>query len=48
MAGDWIKMRRELAMDPDVVEIAAKSGLDEFGVVGRLHAVWSWRAKLLR
>lgn len=42
MAGDWIKMRRELASDPDVVQIASTTRLDEFGVVGRLHAVWSW------
>jgi hypothetical protein len=42
MAGDWIKMRRELGQDPDVIQIACITLLDEFGVVGRLHAVWSW------
>jgi hypothetical protein len=42
MAGDWIKMRQNLGSDPDVIEIACKLSLDEFGVVGRLHAVWSW------
>jgi hypothetical protein len=42
MAGDWIKMRWNLAGDPDVIKIAAATKLDEFGVVGRLHAVWSW------
>lgn len=42
MAGDWIKMRTELCRDPDVIQIAAELGIDEFGVVGRLHAVWSW------
>ena len=42
MAGDWIKVRWNIATDPDVVLIAAATGLDEFGVVGRLHAVWSW------
>jgi hypothetical protein len=42
MAGDWIKMRWNLAGDPDVIEIAAATKLDEFGVIGRLHAVWSW------
>ena len=42
MAGDWIKMRTELGADPDVIEMAAMLNLDEFGVVGRLHAVWSW------
>lgn len=35
-------MRCELCRDPDVIQIAADLGLDEFGVVGRLHAVWSW------
>jgi len=35
-------MRSELASDPDVIEIAALTNLDEFGVVGRLHTVWSW------
>ena len=42
MAGDWIKMRTDLARDPAVVGIAADTGLDEFAVVGRLHAIWSW------
>lgn len=42
MAGDWIKMRHALTYDPAVVEIARVCKLDEFGVVGRLHAVWSW------
>lgn len=41
-ASDWIKMRHNLGTDPDVITIACKTGLDEFGVVGRLHAVWSW------
>lgn len=42
MAGDWIKMRSDLATDPAVIAIAAKTGLDEFGVVGRLHFMWAW------
>jgi hypothetical protein len=42
MAGDWIKMRCELGHDPDVIQIGSILGLDEFAVVGRLHAVWSW------
>lgn len=42
MAGDWIKMRCELVRDPDVIQIAAALGVDEFGVVGRLHSLWSW------
>lgn len=35
-------MRSNLATDPDVVDIAARVSLDEFGVVGRLQALWSW------
>lgn len=42
MAGDWIKMRHALTYDPAVVALAAQVNLDEFGIVGRLHAVWSW------
>ncbi len=42
MAGDWIKMRTNLGTDPDVICIAASLGLDEFSVVGRLHAMWAW------
>src|ERR1044071_7296978 len=42
MAGDWIKMRDDLAEDPAVIAIAAKTGLDEFGVVGRLQNLWAW------
>ena len=42
MAGDWIKMRNDLADDPAVIKIAARLNLDEFAVVGRLHRLWSW------
>jgi len=42
MAGDWIKMRVDLATDPAVIGIAAELGLDEDTVVGKLHKVWSW------
>jgi hypothetical protein len=42
MAGDWIKMRHDLEDDPAVVQMASLLGIDEFGIVGRLHAVWSW------
>lgn len=42
MAGDWIKMRANLAEDPAVLEIAAITGLDRFAVVGRLHRIWAW------
>jgi hypothetical protein len=42
MAGDWIKMRDDLYDDPAVISIGASTGLDEYGVVGRLHKLWSW------
>jgi hypothetical protein len=42
LAGDWIKMRADLAEDPAVIAMAARLGIDEFAVVGRLHAFWSW------
>ena len=42
MAGDWIKMRVDLADDPAVIGIAAVTGLDEDTVVGKLHRLWAW------
>lgn len=42
MAGEWIKMRLDLADDPAVIEIADELGIDEQCVVGYLHAIWSW------
>jgi cobalamin-dependent methionine synthase I len=42
VAGDWVKMRARLAEDHAVMVICDLTGLDEFGVVGRLHAIWSW------
>jgi hypothetical protein len=42
VAGDWIKMRNDLASDPAVIGIAAKLGIDEYAVVGRLHSIWAW------
>ncbi|HUW51899.1 MAG TPA: hypothetical protein VMV99_00570 [Rhodanobacter sp.] len=42
MAGDWIKMRIDLGEDPAVIGMADALGLDEFAVVGRLHALWGW------
>ena len=42
MAGDWIKMRNDLSQDPAVIGIAAITGTDEFSVIGRLQALWSW------
>lgn len=42
MEGEWIKMRTDLSEDPIVLAIAARLGVDEFSVVGRLHRIWSW------
>jgi hypothetical protein len=42
MAGDWIKMRVDLATDPAVIQIAALTELDEDAVVGKLYRVWAW------
>lgn len=42
MAGDWIKMRSNIKDDPDVILMAGNLSMDEFAVIGRLHAVWAW------
>ena len=48
MAGDWIKLRCNLIHDPAVIAISEATGIDPFGVVGRLHALWSWADQQLR
>lgn len=47
MANDWIPMRCDLMEDPAVIAISVALGLDEHGVVGRLHRLWSWANKHL-
>lgn len=42
MAGDWIKMRADLAEDPAVIGMASALGVDEDLIVGKLHRLWSW------
>lgn len=42
MAGDWIKMRINLASEPEVIALAERLNLDEDHVVGKLHRFWSW------
>jgi hypothetical protein len=42
MAGDWIKMRHDLADDPAVIAMAGATGICEDTVVGVLHRLWSW------
>jgi len=45
MAGDWIKMRIDLADDPAVIGLAAALKINEDEVVGKLHRLWSWADK---
>ncbi len=40
MAGDWMKMRKDLQSHPKVVRISSATRSDKFRVVGGLHAVW--------
>src|SRR5581483_2237700 len=42
MAGDWLKMRTRLAEERAVLQLCELTDLDEFAVIGRLHAIWSW------
>lgn len=42
MAGEWIKMRNDLAEDPAVISMAGALGVDEDLIVGKLHRLWSW------
>ena len=42
MAGEWIKMRVDLASDPAVIRIRRATGLDADAVVGKLHRLWAW------
>lgn len=42
MAGDWIKLRVDLATDPAVIRVSEALGVTEFEVVGMLHHFWSW------
>lgn len=42
MAGDWIKVRKELPTDPAVLAMADELGVSENEVIGRLIRIWSW------
>ena len=42
MAGDWLKMRHDLADDPAVIRVAADLSIDEDMVIGKLFRLWSW------
>lgn len=42
MAGDWLKMTHALPEKPEVLEIAGRTSLSRFEVVGRLFTLWRW------
>lgn len=42
MAGDWIKIETALPEKPEVIAIAAKLGIHEDEVVGKLIRLWRW------
>lgn len=42
MAGDWLKMRHDLADDPAVIRLGCACRLDEDAVIGKLFRLWSW------
>lgn len=42
MAGDWLKMTHALPEKPEVLEIAGRTSLSRFDVVGRLFILWRW------
>jgi hypothetical protein len=42
MAGDWLKMRHDLADDPAVIRLASLCELEEDAVIGKLFRLWSW------
>lgn len=45
MAGDWIKMRADLADDPAVFKVRLAIGDDRLQIIGRLHIFWAWADK---
>ena len=42
MADDWIKYRKALPDEPEVISIACRLGIEVEAVVGRLMRLWSW------
>lgn len=42
MAGEWLKMRHDLADDPAVIRLADVVQLEEDAVIGKLFRLWSW------
>lgn len=45
MAGDWIKMRVDLADDPAIIGMASALKTSEDDIVGKMHRLWSWANK---
>lgn len=45
MAGDWIKMRTNLATDPKVIGIAERIGVPVPHAIGCLYMLWSWASE---
>jgi hypothetical protein len=45
MAGDWIKMKTDLANEPEVIGISTILAIEIDLVVGKLHRAWSWANK---
>ena len=42
MAGEWLKMRHDLADDPAVIRLADVVEIEEDAVIGKLFRLWSW------
>lgn len=42
VSAQFIRIRKGISSDPDVLQISMMTGLDEFGVVGRLSDIWDW------
>lgn len=42
MAGEWLKMRHDLADDPAVIRLADIVRLEDDAVIGKLFRLWSW------
>lgn len=42
MAGDWIKFEATTPDKPEVVQMAAKLGIDQDAVIGKLLRLWVW------
>lgn len=42
MAGEWLKMRHDLADDPAVIRLADVVQIEEDAVIGKLFRLWSW------